>query len=380
MLSTITGDAPVDPAVPPADALVAIYLEVTDVEGQARTSFETGEEFLLNVLVEDLSPAAEGIFTAMLDVYFDNHLIVPTKSPAYGADFPNLHLASCGEDGVLDEIGAMAGLTPNGPGTHLLMQIPMVAIAPGSATLSADPADNAIEHAVLVYGGLDAVSTDRITYGAAQIDISGSPLTDIPAACNSDVPKGPVHSDSELEDIDSQYHGDTQDTPTQGSTTQDTLTQDTAAQHDGIQVYAPDSVSVLVEGPAPSVATRPMVISDPSLVAILLSEGSGGAGAGWRGVAQSLFSVGGKVLVKHPWIIEDAPVATPAAAAESGVQETVVSVPGVPLHVELPTGFASVTSESTVNADAQNSDSELPDLLPDSLISTLVADGLDAGK
>ncbi len=54
VLSTLAGEAPTDSATQPTDALVAFHLEVTGGAGDVKSSFQTGEELLLNIFVEDL--------------------------------------------------------------------------------------------------------------------------------------------------------------------------------------------------------------------------------------------------------------------------------------------------------------------------------------
>ena len=161
VLSTLAGEAPTDSATQPTDALVAFHLEVTGGAGDVQSSFQTGEELLLNIFVEDLRADAEGVFAALLDVFFDSQLIVPTGSPEFGEQFPNMHQASCGADGILDEIGAIGGLTAPGPGSFLLMQIPFVAVAPGSLEFSADPADYLPFDEVLIHGWGEAIPPVR---------------------------------------------------------------------------------------------------------------------------------------------------------------------------------------------------------------------------
>ncbi len=358
VLSTWTGEAPTDLAARPADALVAFYLTVTDGAGKAESSYQTGETLLLNIFVEDLRADAEGVFAALLDVFFDSDLVVPTGTPEFGSQFPNMHQYSCGLDGVLDEIGAIGGLAVAGPGPLLVMQIPFVAAAPGSFVFAADPADYLPANEILVYGLGESIPNSQVKYGSVQIEISGSPLQETPVPCDSTIPRGPVLSDSELEEIADREREQRPPAP---------------PAEPGPEARDDDTVSdsVLVDRlPEPEIVEHDSVFIPLSLPLArwsILADVTAGA----EYFTAPTFGIG---LVDLPLIGLDDPLVFGPATDETGPADLATVVEDVRFKVDLPIGTASSPSISTLAVSARSSDPALEEVLRDGWVLTLLMD------
>ncbi len=355
VLSTIVGELSADAATSQADPVVAFHLQVSDATGEVASSFNTGEELFLRVLVEDLRPEALGVFAAMLDVLFNSDLAMPTGSPEFGEPFPNMHLASCGAGGVLDEIGAVGSMAAPGSGPLLLMQIPFVAVAPGSLMFSADPADLLPANEVLVHGWNETVPLDRIQYGSVQIEIAGSPWTETASYCDSAIPKGPVAPLPESEEIAAAKVVDYEPFPVSEMVSETGSYRATGVVTPVNQYVGWGFTSARLQFPELNVA----------LVNFLAPFAEPAFGAG---------------LVDLPPLAGGAKVVVGPAASKVGQTDRAPTTPDVQLSVELPIGTAPVTNISVIAAaesPAPISESELEELLTDSPLLSLLGSDLN---
>lgn len=170
----------VDFAAAPGDCeaatpVVAIGLAVTDADGQVLTDVMAGERFWLDVSVQDLRADGTGVFAAFADVTFSPEGADVAGPLQFGAAYVNAATGDTSADGLIDEVGAIAGLDPLGGGRLRLFRVPVVATQPGELVFAADPADVAVLHDVLVYGQYDPVSPANIDYGRVRVRVH-SPL------------------------------------------------------------------------------------------------------------------------------------------------------------------------------------------------------------
>jgi len=173
-----------------AEPLVRVRLETTDLQGTAKSNFAPGEQFLVRVFGRDerLFGGALGIYSLYLDLDFDPALVVPSPfTPAPSESNPNPQptvfeystlyssvIAGTVGTGIIDEAGATsAQLTSVGPGEKLIFSVRMRAVAPGSATISSNPAEGGGRD-VLLYDRDSEVPSNRVIYGQAALNISST--------------------------------------------------------------------------------------------------------------------------------------------------------------------------------------------------------------
>jgi hypothetical protein len=110
-----------------------VRLELNDLAGQAVTSVQAGEEFILNAYVADLRSEPLGVFAAYLDLSFDADRIVPAGGVEFGPQYPNGPGSAGAVPGLLDEVGGFSGsYRPIGAGDFLLFRAPFRAETAGN--------------------------------------------------------------------------------------------------------------------------------------------------------------------------------------------------------------------------------------------------------
>ena len=188
--------------------LVGFRLEAQDLSGNplANGRVHLGDEFQLQVYVQDLRPGAEakGVFAAYFDVgYNDGSLFSlggtqpdefdsPAEFNAYwtrSPHYPNGHQlaypwtypgAPDGVDGdgvpdEFDEVGAFAKSTPLGSGEFPLVKVRLTAEQLGVVTFAGNPSDWGEMGYVLLFDSLDPVSVELVNYGTeVQVTITRS--------------------------------------------------------------------------------------------------------------------------------------------------------------------------------------------------------------
>jgi hypothetical protein len=152
--------------------LVRITLQTADADGRPISSLAVGQPFFVEVLVEDVRELPQGVFSTYLDLQYDAALAETQGEIVAGAEYPNGFSGDASAPGLVDEVGAFAGIKPLGGGTHVLVRIPMVATAPGQLTVATDPADDLPAHAVGIYGSDDEVPAVAIEYGQLAVEVT----------------------------------------------------------------------------------------------------------------------------------------------------------------------------------------------------------------
>lgn len=150
--------------------LVQVRVEAVDGTGEVITTVEAGDEFLLNVYVQDLRDRPEGVFAAYVDLMFFGRLVSVGGEISFGDEYQNGKAASVDLPGLVDELGAFAGLDEVGDGELLLASIPFSAHRPGLASFALTPADQ-IGSEVLLFGQDEAVPPVRVAYTGTQVEV-----------------------------------------------------------------------------------------------------------------------------------------------------------------------------------------------------------------
>jgi len=156
----------------PVEELVRTVLETTDLEGNPILAVVEGEPFLLQFFVEDRRAVPSGVFAWYSDVTYDDNLVgIGLEEIVYGTSYPNVQAGDVSHSGLIDEVGGVAGLTPLGPGRHLVFSVEMIAKSEGQTTFTADSADWLPYHDVLLFARDDAVPASQIDFGSTTIDV-----------------------------------------------------------------------------------------------------------------------------------------------------------------------------------------------------------------
>jgi hypothetical protein len=167
-----------------AQALVRVRLEVTDTSGAPITTIEVGQNFQLRAFLQDLRGEAQGVFASYFDVTYSAALASVVGDLNFSADYPSGRLGDTTVDGLINEVGAFAGLTELGPSERLLFALEMQAQAAGVLNLTPDPADVLPAHDTLLFGRNTPVPIDEITFVGTTLTITGE--TELPTLTVAD--------------------------------------------------------------------------------------------------------------------------------------------------------------------------------------------------
>jgi len=150
--------------------LVQVRVEAVDGTGEVITSVEAGDEFFLNVYVQDLRDRPEGVFAAYVDVMFFGRVVSVEGDISFGDQYQNGTSGSVDLPGLVDELGAFSGLDAVGDGEHLLASIPFSAYRPGLASFALTPADG-LGHEALLFGQDEEVPPYRVAYEGTRVEV-----------------------------------------------------------------------------------------------------------------------------------------------------------------------------------------------------------------
>jgi hypothetical protein len=168
---------------------VTFDVRTTNLAGAPISSIAVGQEFLLEILVEDSRtgvPADDmGVFAAYMDVLINSSLVstVPELGSALGfevmfGDNFNRNGLSGSDDrpNIVDEFGAFQNFDvpfePLGPGPFPLAAIKFTADAAGTANFVLDPADLLPQHETLLFEPPSSVPFEDIFLDATSITIT----------------------------------------------------------------------------------------------------------------------------------------------------------------------------------------------------------------
>ena len=158
------------------EALVQALLTVTDLDGNAITSINTGEEFLLNFHARDMRGLdAEGVFAAFVDVLFDGDLVEPVAGAEidYNSGYGTIESGTVG-DGLIDELGAVSSSTsPTGTAQVRIASVRMRALQSGQVTFNTEPADGSGSD-FLLFGEDETIPDSGVGFGSVSLAIDAS--------------------------------------------------------------------------------------------------------------------------------------------------------------------------------------------------------------
>ena len=184
--------------------LVNIRLEVTDLNGNAISTIDPGEQFFLNKYVQDLRSTSEGmgVFAIYADVVFAANLVdvmaaptfactdVPAEvtsqnplcpagplPPTHDSIYKNGRSFDTATDGVIDEWGAFDGIDWLTNAEYPVSSVKMKAQLPGDVLFSSNQADDVPDHDVLLFNlSPPVVPSAQIVFGTASLHINSPPV------------------------------------------------------------------------------------------------------------------------------------------------------------------------------------------------------------
>ena len=175
LLAKTDEDTPVitDPGLTGSDPLVRVRLEATDASGQVVTAIEAGQTLTLNVYVDDLRDSGDGVYAAYTDIFYPARVVsVQDDSLAYDGVYANGKAGDFERVGVVNELGAFAGLDTLGSGERLLASMSFVARRAGTAAFLPTAAD-VRGHEVLAYGLNDVIPPRRVEWQGVEVQVLG---------------------------------------------------------------------------------------------------------------------------------------------------------------------------------------------------------------
>ncbi len=176
---------------------VIYRLRTTDLNGNEISAIQQGQDFKLEVLVDDFRndrgapTSAPGVFAAYMDLLY-NLQLVSTAIPDAGSslnfdvDFFNSYVNGLSGDatvpGIINEFGAFNSTGNNAdpgsmnfPDEVRLASITFTARSPGVAKFSPDPADNSPANDTLLFDvSGSAIPVERIRFLSTSIEIVGN--------------------------------------------------------------------------------------------------------------------------------------------------------------------------------------------------------------
>jgi len=152
---------------------VRFHVAINDAQGTALTTVAQGQEFWVEVFVEDAAAGAQPVFAAYLDLGFDAARVTPEQNLQFGTDYPNGHTGMW-QAGQLDEAGGFAGVTLPPAGSLVLLKFKCTAAQPGEVTFTAGAADHAPASDILVYGENAPEAPATVIFGSASLTITPS--------------------------------------------------------------------------------------------------------------------------------------------------------------------------------------------------------------
>ena len=155
------------------DELVRFRFAVTDTGSNPIDEVSPGEEFELQVFVQDVSDVPSGVFSPYLDITFPAS--TTAQSPlnfSNAVSFPDNSEEVFATAGLLDEAGAILSFENRGGIEELVFTVSFTAGSDGDAiTFVGDPADVPEIHDVLLVDPSITVPSSQINYGRLTVPL-----------------------------------------------------------------------------------------------------------------------------------------------------------------------------------------------------------------
>jgi hypothetical protein len=177
---TLTGTATI---VDAAAAKIVMRLEARNAAGEIQTVFEPGDEIRILAYLTDATASdpddQDGVFQHFHDLVYDAALVDVAGAVVFGPEYENQQSGDVSMDGLVDELGASAGLAPTGAGEVLFWELAFTAQADGLVRFSTDPADILPLHESILFDPPEPVPPNEIQYGSIDVLIGSGPTISI---------------------------------------------------------------------------------------------------------------------------------------------------------------------------------------------------------
>ncbi len=160
---------------------VAVRLRTFDSNGNEVTQITPDAVFELRAFVQDISADPEGIFSAFIDVEYNNNPVVATLNGdiVHSGDF-DLTTNGVASPGLIDEVGGLSGLDPTGGAEFELFRQAFVASGnPGQTVMfTSNPSETPGLNGILLFGQDFQLADVQIQFGGTNLNIvAPSPLS-----------------------------------------------------------------------------------------------------------------------------------------------------------------------------------------------------------
>jgi hypothetical protein len=178
--ATLAGTATI---VDAAASKIVMRLESRNAQGEIQTVFEPGDLIRIRAYLTDATASdpddQDGVFQHFHDLVYNAGLVDLTGAVVFGPEYQNQQSGDVSMDGLVDELGASAGLAPTGPDEVLFWEISFTAQADGLAQFSTNPADILPLHESLLFDPPEPVLPNEIQYGSIDVLIGSGPTISI---------------------------------------------------------------------------------------------------------------------------------------------------------------------------------------------------------
>lgn len=154
------------------EVLVNFRLDAIDSLGNVLTEVTVGDEFTLRGYVQDLRETPQGVAAGYLDAVITNQLVSITGPITFGDLYQNALSGDLSQTGLIDEVGAMSGLSAGDGDEEVLFSVPVRADQAGTELFSTNAADVLPQHDTLLYGSNDPVNTANIAYQSKSLTVN----------------------------------------------------------------------------------------------------------------------------------------------------------------------------------------------------------------
>ncbi len=161
--------------------LVGATLQVVDLNGSPITTIAQGQNFKVQVFVQDLraSDAAKGVFSAFVDLLFDSNIIEPiaTNPISHGTQYTTAPTGDVLTAGVINELGGLTKdvFTNLDGDPRLLAEVTFRAKAAGNPTLRLDPPDLSISDILLFENSANGeVPVSKVSFGTSSFAVGSN--------------------------------------------------------------------------------------------------------------------------------------------------------------------------------------------------------------
>ncbi len=160
------------------EARVRMTLQVVDLSGNPITTVAAGQQFKVQVFVQDLrsGAAAKGVFSAFADVLFDSNVIEPiANNPiSHATNYTTAPTGDTATAGVVNELGGIYkdvfGSLNADP--LLLAEVTFLAKVAGNPNLRLDPPDSSVSDILLFEDSSNAeVPVSEVSFGSSNFAV-----------------------------------------------------------------------------------------------------------------------------------------------------------------------------------------------------------------